>query len=363
MRFRLYGPTHQHSSFARITRGFAQGLADLGKEVSIYSTSADRSDGDCDHEDAIGADAEVAVHFGAPHTARLMSERGKHAMRFSMLAPNSNVIPSWVLREIARGDASILTPSRWGQRQIHEYGYKATVVRHGLLWEFAPGPADRTTVVHGAPPRLLHVTSTALDRKGTRALLAIWCGLGEETRRGASLTVHCPADVAPAIVGILDDLLATPEEADSVRIDTSPYENMAAYYRTFSHVVQPSRAEGFGLVPLEAAAAGVPCMATLETGSAEYAGVATNLAARLWEIDVRRPHGGTGLVLSDLDDGPGAIAPEIDGESLRRRLLAAVDPRASSNAEPRLSPLGIREEIYAAWRWRTVLRPWVESLA
>ena len=46
--------------------------------------------------------------------------------------------------------------------------------------------------------------------------------------------------------------------------------DMASYLGGFDLVCQPSRAEGFGLVPLEARACGVPVAATLCTGHADH---------------------------------------------------------------------------------------------
>jgi glycosyltransferase involved in cell wall biosynthesis len=75
-----------------------------------------------------------------------------------------------------------------------------------------------------------------------------------------------------------------------------------------AHVVcQPSRGEGFGLIPLEALCSGVPIVATAVTGHSEY--LHPGLPGCL-------PTPGVVIVLSGsdspIDDLPGSIAPSLD---------------------------------------------------
>ena len=52
-------------------------------------------------------------------------------------------------------------------------------------------------------------------------------------------------------------------------VPSSP-EDFAEELRTVTAVLQPSRAEGFGLIPLQAVACGTPALLTGATGHAEY---------------------------------------------------------------------------------------------
>src|SRR5690606_16992598 len=75
---------------------------------------------------------------------------------------------------------------------------------------------------------------------------------------------------------------------------------------------QPSRAEGFGLVPLEARVAGVPVVTTACTGHQDHV-----------------TEGSRGVVIVDsgadapIDDGPGAMAPAVRAASVADALRVA----------------------------------------
>jgi len=119
-------------------------------------------------------------------------------------------------------------------------------------------------------------------------------------------------------------------------------EEFAAGLRSAHLICQPSSAEGFGLVPLEARACGVPVAATRCTGHAEHMG-------DCGEMD--------GVVaincgpIGPSDDYPGARAPTVDADAIADALEAAYGQwRELAVAAQVRAP-----QVRSRWAWETVL--------
>jgi glycosyltransferase involved in cell wall biosynthesis len=154
---------------------------------------------------------------------------------------------------------------------------------------------------------VLHMTSSETDRKGTQQLLRAW---KESKRRGTIpgrarlYVVMNPAHMSKirwwcADLGLTDlDVPTRPGLIES-------QDGIAKLYGSMHAVCQPSRGEGFGLVPLEALACGVPVLATSCTGHSEY---------------LRDGHPGVCFVedgpLAPMDDFPGSMAPSVTVEAI-----------------------------------------------
>ena len=155
---------------------------------------------------------------------------------------------------------------------------------------FRPGRRDGSPVVVGYLGRL------AAD-KGLAALAAAWRRIGS----GAHLVVAGDVDrTDPPPAAVLAEL-------DSAMV--GPVDDPAAFLAGIDVLVLPSRREGFPSAPLEAAAAGLPVVATRATGCVDAvvdgvtgtlvpvddpAALADAIAAYVREPDLRRRHGAAG---------------------------------------------------------------------
>jgi glycosyltransferase involved in cell wall biosynthesis len=271
-----------------------------------------------------------------------MVGRGEHQQRLLMIAANSSWLPKKVMERATQVCTAFVAPSAWSADVIkkHNQGLPVLVYRHGVDRAFKPGP----------PPagrfRAVHLASTHMERKGTRELIHGWV-LARE--RGA-----VPKDAVLRLVmdgprGLFDHVIyeatrgavAAAESIEiSQRLDLK-VEDMAALYCDHHLVVQPSRAEGFGMVPLEARACGVPVVATLCTGHGEHMDMDT---AGVIPI----AHG----ISFSIDDGPGALAPIVKVEDIATALGRAYDSYAELSAAAQVAAPSVR----AGWSWSAVTR-------
>ena len=233
----------------------------------------------------------------------------------------------------------VLTPSAWC-KGLFENTLGVTkpihVVRHGIDSQvFRPQgtanklPAQRTVLRH-------YCSSPLLDRKGTREVVRAAEKLIQE-RADVTVVVSVPADARYSLAPYKQRPAAS---GSSLRIifdtATSPVE-VASDYRGYAAVVQPSRAEGFGLQPLEAVACGVPVVTTSVTGHAEWHQTAEPAVC----------HVATGKD-APCNDG---MAPSINERSLYDAMLRAVDDRVALHGVAVETSHTLRQ----LWDWTTVL--------
>jgi glycosyltransferase involved in cell wall biosynthesis len=335
MSARLYGHSLGESSFVQVTRGFQAALEAKGifagfvaiDNLSVY-----------DEEPAPGAIAPVSFNTGAPAGVAIAKALGAHDQRWLMLAPNSDKVPAQMLEWFPKEVTGLLTPSEWGKEMVQNGLRHAhwkdvlpvVVCPHGVTDAMRP-PA---TPLAAEGFRCLHMTSTLAERKGTEALIRAWKRFVEGSGEGCSLTIVCDPVGRGTVLDMVRRLGAT-----SVVIETAwrwTPELLAAFYATFHCVVQPSRAEGFGLVPLEAAACGVVVAATYCTGHTEHLGDEADGVVRI----KTRPD-------AAIDDYPGARAPGVEADDVLEALhLARTNWGVLSANAWRRAP-----EIAREWSW------------
>jgi glycosyltransferase involved in cell wall biosynthesis len=207
------------------------------------------------------------------------------------------------------------------------------VVRHGVDEAYGDAPEQEL----GEPFTVLHYCSSREpSRKGTLELLEAWgdAMAGEELKPGKHRL-----QVISAFPKEHGRLVYNIPRADIVEAKEQPPEMQALRYGSAHLVAQPSRAEGFGCIPLEALATGTPVLATGCTGHAEH----------VW---------GKGMVLV----GHGELAscgqsagraPVLDRAHLKERLLYAIRAYDRLRAEA----LARRPDIVEHWAWSRVLEP------
>jgi len=123
-------------------------------------------------------------------------------------------------------------------------------------------------------------------RKGYRELLAAWV---QEFHKKENIQLIIKTDRIDLAKKYVKELYQVAEEdcADII-IEEIRYKSkdMPHFYRSVDCVISPTRGEGFGLVPLEAMAVGVPVIVTNYSGCTEYANEDTATLLSPGSIDI-----------------------------------------------------------------------------
>jgi glycosyltransferase-like protein len=239
-----------------------------------------------------------------------------------------DAFPQSVLEECQRAsiqdvDHRVCVSRFWAERLQAEFGVEADVVPNGVdAQRFDSGPdraeagrrlgwGERPVVltVGGVEPRkgsrtLLEAFARARSRLGEGALLAI--GGGETLFDYGEYRAAWREDAARLGLRVHEGP-APPAEADVAVLGTIPDDEMPTLYRAADALALPSTREGFGLVVMEALAAGLP--------------------AAVSDLPVFREHledGRDCLMCPVGDSGPlaGALVRAVHEEPLRERLRA-----------------------------------------
>lgn len=351
--YRLYGPKTGNSSWPRVAAGVEHGLVLAGEQVSWYDTSALLDDGDALTD---GWNADVGLYVGPPNECSVVSARGRHRHRLAMIAANSSWLPESTMRFTKQFVTGYMAPSRFAQSVLeqHSGGLPVFLFQHGVSDAFV---ADDSYLQRMGRNGFLvaHFASTPMQRKGTNELIQAWAHVKTLTPmkldQEAMLDLYIEGSHGHAEQAIrlaMERYSGFDRNSirifDPVSLDESA---MCRLYQTYHLVAQPSRAEGFGLVPLEALCSGVPVLATLATGHLEY-------------LRVQMPGAVTVKTSRDepIDDGPGAMAPGLDfyvvaaALSEARRNWSSLAGQAVRLAAPR------REQ----WSWQYVTEEFVSRL-
>lgn len=323
---RLYGEFTGESSLCRVSKGFASVFSD----AALFDLAHWGNDLDDGAPEQPGATAETAIFVGSfSHIDALL--RGKHKNVYVMAAPNSNTVGG-VVRGKLLEVKNLLAPSSWAQGVLRAAfpDKEVMCVPHGVSSEFVRKRVQRDSVFS-----VLHLSSSILERKGTDQLLEGW---KLAKLPDAKLYMSVPPGRKYAFeeetqrLGIRSSVLITD------RLDYTSSQ-MAELYSRMDFVCQPSRGEGFGLVPLEARACGTPVIATDCTGHSEH---------------VRGP----GVVIvktgddEPIDDFPGAVAPSLRAADVADALVRAHKQRELYSVDAQSVSTVLRD----FWSWENQLK-------
>jgi glycosyltransferase involved in cell wall biosynthesis len=320
-------------------KGFMEALP----EAFVFDLDNDL-DNDLDETEArpVGADAKHGVFLG--QLSQLVRARmaGNHERFWAMVAPNSDTIGKTLLDLIEAHATDVLVPSMWAKAVMRDLTrLPVTVVPHGVSWAWA----GRHAMLKPPKPssfQVLHMTSSTGDRKGTKSLMLAW--------RAAMANGKLPEDSVLRIVCVPEMRITLIELAEDYGISKSveamsrlnmPPNYAKGFYKAHDFICQPSRGEGFGMVPLEALASGVPVMATGCTGHSEWAGVIGTPPLLLVNWGECEP----------IDDFPGAKAPSVQPEDVYKALVRAYEERA----EFKVAAESMAARIQTEWSWTAKL--------
>lgn len=363
---RLYGKKLGYGSLAVVTEGFETILRRAGLLKGVYAVdqAAAYVDGEAPTE---GADARIGIYVGPLGAVGQMFEQGHHQHHFIMVTPNSDQLPTALVKQLRsyqeRFSVRFMAPSKWAARVVDQFLTRVPclTVPHGVSPEYMPLPdcADeaRSLYLHDGQFRAIHFSTSERQRKGTIELLNGWGQIVDLRHAEPAMNslLLCVMDY-PAKAA-LEEAIADGEVPywaaikETVRIVDRAELPPATMCRTLAraHVsVQPSRGEGFGLIPLQALCVGVPIVATTVTGHSEYLN--------------RQPLPGAALIptgdLEPIDDLPGSRAPSVSpgliaaSLEIARRTWPKLHAEAQSNAHLWRSN----------WSWEASLEPFVKLL-
>lgn len=349
---RLYGNVLDYGSLAVVTAGFRDVLTARGLLAGVHGLDVP------DNEETAGAAAQAGIYTGPMSHVRELFLRGMHRRRYLMIAPNSTQLPIDLTRVLKRYGKQypleFLAPSEWASGVVREHLGSCMTVRHGVheAYRVDEEAAEFLRAEYAASRvRVIHFSTSDRQRKGTLELIQAWL----------ILTARCPAiDLKLLCVmdylaeqrlreELLDREITLPESVHiRPRAELGPHGMARTLSR--SHLVcQPSRGEGFGLVPLEALACGVPVVATACTGHSEYLYVPGRRGAMV--IPTAGP-------LAPIDDLPGAMAPRLAPPDIAKMLEIAIANWQGVQAEA----LAQAPQIQKEWSWEASLAPFVEHL-
>lgn len=352
---RVYGMTVGHGSYARVTAGAHVALAGLGLCEGLLPLDAM----DDWAADSRGAFAKVAVTVTqqTDWNAEIPFRLGSHERRLMLLPLNSSYCPESMLALTKKrnlGGALVtgwLTPSKWSAEQLRALtDAPVTVWRHGVADAYRPNDERLAGLAQARAEgkfEVLHLSSTTRQRKGTVVLLKAWAAAMADGKLPS--TARLTLVVAMGHEGSLVDvaLASMGAVASTVRVIRQPLnladDRMADVYSEVHAVAQPSRGEGFGMVPLEALCCGVPVVATTCSGHSEYLSVSTPGLSAV-------PHGPDARI----DDGPDAVAPSVSSRDVADALVRAYDSWDALASAAR----GNADALRAEWSWGSVMRQW-----
>lgn len=348
MSFRLYAHRGGAGSWARVAAGCEAGLRTLGHLAGFHDASADEFDGGSNPD---GHEAPAGLAIGEPGVWPLPHQLGAHEHKLALVAPNSTWVPPY-LRSLCQqgGLTSLVAPSRWAQSLFaSELDVPVHLWQHGIDAEaFYPDRAATAEMADGHPFTVLHLCScgTPGERKGTLELLQAWANLDAAGALGEhDLLIVVAPDVVAGV--------PLRQRVEQLRIDAKvrlcgringSFGTMREVYQRAHVVCQPSRCEGFGWIPLEARASGVPVVATACTGHADHIeGVAS--------VIVR--HG----FAAPIDDGPGALAPSVSPHEIAEALSYA-----KRNWEHlAVAALNEADGVRRRWSWERTTKDFLEG--
>lgn len=343
-RVAVYGPAVGYGSHEVVTRGLIEACEDRGVFAGHFASGRSRDD----HAPFAGASAHAAV-FSGPYSAMGLLSGGLHQYRAAMVAINSSWVPPAVYANAEEHLTELLTPSDWSKEMLLESAPKGfrcpvRVLPHGCLRGFCPpGPGETSPIALSESEAnrfaIVHLAASSEERKGTYELARAF---SRWKRRKDALLILV---VSPLRRRTVEQRLLAEHGKDVCScISVSSSLNAAPallrwVYHAASVVCQPSRAEGFGLVGLEALCTGTPVVATAGTGHLQWCTVGKSYLPGFVPIGVGP--------LRAVGYDPGGMAPTVGVEETICALDVAFDGLEGLRAAAIANSHALRQH----WSW------------
>lgn len=353
----LYGHFRGEASFVQVTRGLQRALIRADLLDGVVGIDLE------DVDEAAAVTSPVSLNCGDPRALLMAHRLGDHREHWLMLAPNGETMPEGFVTAMTEPtevcpagllDGGILTPSVWGAAVLRRYfpKHEVIVARHGVMPEIHyVREAQRARTRRQYDEGLfyaVHFVSGETERKGTGVLLEAWHVLKylkrALPRRAALILVVPPPEMSRIRWKALKLGLDADDGSDDLLIvpgfSLTQNEVVETYYSAAHVVCQPSRGEGFGMVPVEARACGVPVVATGCTGHSEHMPRLVGPALSGCVLVKTGPS-------EPMDDFPGSTAPSLRVEDVADALQHAYEDWRRIDDAAR----GLAENIQAEWTW------------
>jgi glycosyltransferase involved in cell wall biosynthesis len=337
----IYGQFSNYWSNSNVSRGLAQGLSEHGFDVFVHDPSSHYvglpKDVTPTTTPELVGDVAIFVGYSALTDHRIFS----HRVKIGAYIAESSILPSVWGFHAKRCDL-VITPSRWTKNAYNQAGVdldKILVVHHGLHHAFNRHLSLKTVKSNIS---FLHIAGARdfLGRKGTpeliRAFDDIFSPMREFKSIHAKLTIRSPDSMH--IRSLLDNVKYPHLFEFDVQYEAIHPVHMVELLDKFDVVIQPSRAEAFGMVPLEARAMGLPVILTRGHGHLEHICDADTL------IDVG---GETPITVNGIPNGS---APSVSVDSIKKAISSFIKNLSEKYSESMQNAKG----YYKKWSWKTV---------
>jgi glycosyltransferase involved in cell wall biosynthesis len=352
---KLYGVANGYGSRAQVTRGFRETIEKMGLLTEFVAL--DQDDGSFDRR---GDGAPIAIMTGPLEWSQQISPT--HKRRFALVAPNATKIPKQVGLLLKDFYTDIIVPSQWCVQAVRDLGLPVWVVPHGVFSkEIGQANRDRTKLFddfYKVPFSMVHFSTSNGSRKGTIELVE---GFQLFRQRYPTLNVSLvlvmdqPAQqrLLSLYDGSMDGVTITPRLDGPFHGSGMDPKCFADGMRLFHAVIQPSRGEAFGMIPLEARAAGVPTIVTCCSGHEEHVPFGAIAMAR-GVIIIK--HGED----APIEDCDGAMAPSVTPEAIADAIDCLTDKSTWAEAESNVKRC--RKAVLADWDWIKIITHFINKI-
>jgi len=376
MRVLFVGPLSGFTSYPVVCKGIIQALTSAGFDVDVADTSWDGSE---DHTAPIlmeegrsvnfldrkvvvklvqqgeytGGEGAVCVAINPTH--HMMPIREKGYKLAGMFVGDVDKIPGpW--KALMDQQDVVLTPSSWGKQVIESAGVETRVIvcNHGISQLFKPEPLYPTQGPDD-PFVFFHACSAIYypERKGTPQVIEAFSRIEEEHDVILRLVLGGKTKPMRKMLGLMSKSAISRTQVFWREGAREPDEIRNAYLSSQAGLF-PSRAEGFGCMPLEMRCCGVPVVQTFCTGHADH--LDANLDHRDWGITVVR-HG-------EMAEAWGKFgrAPEVQANDVYDAMRYCLE----NYKRLRIGAIDKAEAVRAGWSWEETTKPlveWIRSVA